>query len=62
MPALAKLVEAARLDPRDPVLQNDLGMALRALGETDRARQAFERALKLSPTLWAARANLEQTI
>jgi Flp pilus assembly protein TadD len=47
--ALGKLVEALRVDPEDPVTQNDLGVVLAALGEQDQARECFNRALALVP-------------
>ncbi len=55
--ALRAFVEAARLDPEDPYLHNDIGVALHALGETTRAKEAFSRALALAPGLPEAEEN-----
>ena len=57
--ALAKFVEALRLDAEDPYTQNGLGVVLYTLGDSTRARQAFERALALAPGLEEARSNLK---
>jgi len=56
--ALSTLVEALRLDPEDPITQNDLGVVAVALGDPARARGCFERALQLVPGLPQAEANL----
>ncbi|HNT87766.1 MAG TPA: tetratricopeptide repeat protein, partial [Candidatus Hydrogenedentes bacterium] len=56
--ALAALVEGLRLDPEDPFMHNDLGVVLHALGQVAKARESFERALRLAPGLAAAEANL----
>jgi len=56
--ALERLVEALRLDAEDPLIQNDIGVVLLALGQRDKARQAFERALRLAPGMPEARDNL----
>lgn len=56
--ALELLLEALRMDKEDPLLHNDCGVVLHSLGEDARARESFERALKLAPALEEARANL----
>jgi Flp pilus assembly protein TadD len=56
--ALETLVEALRLDPENPMLHNDIGVVLHAMGERDRAKASFQRALTLAPTLEDARVNL----
>ncbi len=56
--ALSTLVEALRLDPEDPITQNDLGVVAVSLGDTPRARECFERALQLVPGLPQTEANL----
>lgn len=56
--ALRLFVEALELDPEDPLVHNNIGVALHALGDVARAREAFERALRLAPALEDARANL----
>jgi tetratricopeptide (TPR) repeat protein len=57
-PALERLVHAARLDSRDPLTHNDIGVVLSALGRHEHARQSFVRALTLAPAFGAARQNL----
>ena len=56
--ALACFVEGLRLDGEDPLLHNDLGVALHALGQVSKARDCFHRALKIAPGLADAEANL----
>ncbi|MBI2425718.1 MAG: glycosyltransferase [Candidatus Hydrogenedentes bacterium] len=56
--ALEMLVEALRLDADDPITQNDIGVVLAALGEAEKARESFVRALKLAPGFADAEANL----
>jgi len=56
--ALQSLVETLRLDPEDPITQNDLGVVLTALGQPDRAKECFERALRLAPGMPEAQENL----
>ncbi len=48
--ALAAYREAARLEPR-PEIDLNIGRALLMQGETDAARAAFARAVRLSPVL-----------
>jgi len=59
--ALETLVEALRLDNEDPVLFNDVGVVLFALGRTEEARENFTRALRLAPGFPGAAENLAQT-
>ncbi len=56
--ALDALVEALRLDPEDPIIHNDLEVILVGLGERERARECFRRALQLAPDMPEARENL----
>jgi Flp pilus assembly protein TadD len=56
--ALKVFVDAMRLDPEDPILQNDLGVVLHAMHQTGPSRDAFERALKLAPGMPDALRNL----
>ena len=56
--ALESLVAALRLDPEDPLLHNDLGVILHALGEDTRARQSLNHALQLCGSLPDAAQNL----
>ena len=51
-------MRALTLDSEDPLTQNDLGVALAALGQPAKARDCFERALKLVADYKSARANL----
>ena len=55
---LKSLVEALKHDSEDALTHNDLGVLMHALGDTKRARESFERALKLAPALKDARENL----
>ncbi len=56
--ALKTLVAALALDGDDALIHNDVGVVLHHLGDTARARDSFERALKLAPALEDARENL----
>ncbi len=58
--ALKLLVQALALDAEDGLIHNDLGVLLHTMGERNRARDSFERALKLAPALKDARDNLAQ--
>lgn len=57
--ALFTLVQALRMDPEDPLIHNDTGVVLAALGRKDKARESFERALLLAPGLPEAVENLQ---
>jgi Flp pilus assembly protein TadD len=56
--SLLPLAEAARLDPKNDGVQNNLCFALKLLGHTQEARAACERALELNPANQLARNNL----
>ena len=56
--ALARLVRTLELDPEDPLTHNDLGVVLTALQQPAKARQAFQRALRLAPAMPEASENL----
>lgn len=56
--ALQGFVAALKLDPEDPITHNDLGVVLLALGQRQRAKECFERALRLAPGMPEALANL----
>lgn len=56
--ALEALLEALRLDAEDPLIHNDLGVVLTALGEAAKALEAFERARHLAPELKEPRENM----
>ena len=53
---------AVALDPMDARNFNNRGVALDALGQTEAARQDFERALKIDPSLTETRQNLEKLL
>jgi Flp pilus assembly protein TadD len=56
--SLLPLTEAARLDPKNDAVQNNLCFAHQLLGRTADARKACERALELNPANQLARNNL----
>ena len=58
--ALQEFGRALALDPRDARNFNNRGVALYALEQTEAARQDFERALRIAPSLTEARQNLEK--
>lgn len=57
--ALGALVGALRLDPEDPLIHNDLGVVASAMGDAERARECFNRALRLAPGMAEAEENLK---
>ncbi|MCG8635717.1 MAG: tetratricopeptide repeat protein [Desulfobacterales bacterium] len=56
--ALAKLLEAEKLTPADPHLQNSLGLAYMGKKRHDLAVKAFKKALSAKPDYMEARNNL----
>ncbi|HIJ66584.1 MAG TPA: tetratricopeptide repeat protein [Candidatus Hydrogenedentes bacterium] len=56
--ALPTLVEALRHDDEDPLIQNDLGVVLNAMGYEGQSREALQRALRLAPDMQEAQENL----
>ncbi|WP_420997425.1 tetratricopeptide repeat protein [Cupriavidus sp. 30B13] len=56
--AIEHIERAAALQPEDPTIQLNLGIALRAAGHTDQAIACFHKALALSPAMAAAHYNL----
>jgi 2-polyprenyl-3-methyl-5-hydroxy-6-metoxy-1,4-benzoquinol methylase/tetratricopeptide (TPR) repeat protein len=60
--AAAIFAEAAKAHPRQPELQNNLGVALKAAGKPKEAVQAYRRALKLAPGYAVAEANLARAL
>lgn len=54
--------EIARANPRQPELQNNLGVAMKAAGRLKEAAQAYRRALKLAPGYAVAEANLARVL
>lgn len=57
-PALESLIAALRLDGEDPLTHNALGVVLHALGDAQRARASFQRALSLAQGYADAEENL----
>ena len=58
--AVNALGEAARLNPASARIQYNLGTALEALGETDRARAAYESAIRINPNYQLATEALKR--
>jgi tetratricopeptide (TPR) repeat protein len=54
----AELEQAVKLNPRQPVYLNQLGITYRQLGQFDKARDAYERAIAADPDYAAASLNL----
>lgn len=60
--AVEIFAEVARANPRQPELQNNLGVALKAAGRLKEAVQAYRRALKLAPDYVVAEGNLARAL
>ncbi|MFZ0547028.1 MAG: tetratricopeptide repeat protein, partial [Candidatus Promineifilaceae bacterium] len=56
--AITGMVELAQLRPQDASIWNELGLLYVQLGDTDRAKMAFEQALMVDEGFEAARENL----
>lgn len=56
--ALTLLKSAINIRPGDAAIWNDLGMVFEAIGESERARLAFEKAAGLDPSLASAQVNI----
>lgn len=56
--ALLKLQEAEQIDPKDPEIQNNLGLVMLALKQPKKAVAHFVNAVKLDPRYAAAMNNL----
>jgi len=56
--SVAELEQAVRLDPQQPVFQNQLGISYRQVGQFAKAREAYEKAIALDPSYPAAYLNL----
>ena len=54
----AELETAVKLNPHQPVYLNQLGITYRQLGQFDKARDAYERAIAADPDYAAASLNL----
>lgn len=59
--ALSNLLESVRLDPRNPVAQNNLGLAYFVRAKYDMARKHLEEAVQLNEKYTDARNNLGRT-
>jgi tetratricopeptide (TPR) repeat protein len=55
--ALFRFREAERLDPQNPRIQNNLGVAYEAAGDYDKALDYYKKALKMDPNSKDLRAN-----
>lgn len=55
--ALFRFQEAEKLDPQNPHIQSNLGVAYEASGQFDRALEYYQKALKLAPGDKEIRAN-----
>jgi tetratricopeptide (TPR) repeat protein len=60
--AIRQFQRSVTADPRNPTFHYHLGLAHSKNGETDRAREALERALRLNPRLAEAREALQALI
>lgn len=58
--ALKALEQALKLDPESPTTHLNLGVCYQALGQSSRARAAYQEALRLQPDLERARRYLSQ--
>jgi len=58
-PAIVQFGRSVAAEPNNPLYHYHLGLALSKGGDTQRAREAFQRAVKLNPRLGAARRALE---
>jgi tetratricopeptide (TPR) repeat protein len=55
--ALFRFREAERLDPRNPHVENNLGVAYEAAGDFDHALEYYKKAIALAPENRAVKAN-----
>lgn len=60
--ALSELNEAQQLDPNNPVIENNLGLAYSVRNRNKEADQHFRKALEISPKYSDARANLARLL
>jgi Flp pilus assembly protein TadD len=55
--ALFRFQAAERIDPQNPRVQSNIGVAYEASGQFDKALEAYQRALRLAPNDKEIRAN-----
>lgn len=55
--ALFRFTEAERLDPTNPRIESNLGVAYEASGQFDKALSSYQKALQLAPTDKGIRSN-----
>jgi Tfp pilus assembly protein PilF len=60
--ALKELLVAEQLDPKEPQIQNNLGIAYYVRGKYQTAERHIRRAIELKPTFTDARNNLGRTL
>lgn len=60
--ALGELLKAQELDPSNPLIVNNLGLAYFSRGRLDLAEKAFRRALQVQSRFTEARNNLGRTL
>lgn len=60
--ALFRFQAAERLDPQNPRIQSNIGVAFEASGQFDKALEAYQRALRLAPNDKDIRANYSRFV
>ena len=60
--AMAELVQAEKLDPRDPGILNNLGLAYYVRAKLDQSEIKFRAAIKFDPIFSDAKNNLARTL
>ena len=60
--ALFRFEAAERLDPNNPRIQSDLGVAYEAAGQFDKALSYYQKALKLDPNDKGIRTNYSRFV
>ena len=60
--ALFRFQAAERLDPQNPRIQSNIGVAYEASGQFDKALEAYQRALRLAPNDKDIRANYSRFV
>lgn len=60
--ALFRFQAAERIDPQNPRVQSNIGVAYEASGQFDKALEAYQRALRLAPNDKEIRANYSRFV